>query len=1282
MNDSRNSTTEWLGWRPIACMILLVSILIPLTRIPASGQALQRGEAVATCFSGQPSPTTPIIDDFVIGIIDVRTPPTTLHAYWPTVPMRHPPSWKSGRLGQVYGIAVDKRGLIYTTATRAYYGSCYMNIPYVTSDPRRFGSAGPGGIYQLDPASGMVVDLVTSVPFSTASVIGTRTLPNGSGMTVPYDGPGLGNITYDPVRDKLFVTNMEDGKIYQIEAIPGATQGTVLSVYDPSSNVIGCGNLMAVDGGASGFAPLGELLWGIGYHRGENRIYYSVWVEDAGLPSASGSNAIRSVGLFAAGPNAGQLDPSTDRLEICLPAYAGGSWSMPVSDIEFSGDGRKMLLGERGARSQPSSSATPTGIHCAYPHQSRTLEYRGATSAWVLDKQISVGLLSSSNSAGGVDFGYRNYSRETATNIDCDSVIWSSGDYLFNASGGLVYGLQRAPESGNVPLWTSTGPFIDLNGVLGTGDKNQVGDVDIYRAPCGPPDPCEARVTLRNVAANGQCCWRMLLSNPTPNTFLAVQIDILSAGATFSSVSSGTGWTTDLLDPTQLVQSPSGTGFIPVGGAIDAGTFCLNLIPGATTPQVIQVTWIGINGVTCTQRLQVDCTPPVQGICITLVEPRITCTSDGPGSSAYSLSFRIRNDAIWPIEKLMFSSSLNVTVSPSSIWVSPAIAPGTISSQVFTLAISGPDADAGKNLCINFKVIDTTTVIVNGVPDTDQANCCLTTVCFQLPKCPNCCDGFQIAGGTAPPAIPYDAAGNVTLNTSFTVGPANVTAVSATIISSSMTQLCPGRQPNGTVFGDITGGTLGAALPGPTLTPIAGPSHEISWGKSIVGVPMTTPTPLTLQLLFPPTPCMQWWGAPICRDVVRFSVRYRFTDVSCRTCDTVIDYQLTRRGGLCFIVYVDPVLRSDLSIGRDIVETPRRVQPGEEIGTIAMSSLTQGKLTVVIPALASGEDTSSAIILTELSLSPTAGVNITSMTDDTDGKSATIVDQTARIALNLRQTTREIRRTFTLRYNNYASLTSFVNHVGYRYADAEGAGDTLTYAEEVLAVTPGASGGDLVARDSSTILRNVRTYALYFRNANGSRRAITGIRLSVDRDQEILAAGPFAEKQSVTISGWDSSGVTGFGKANVAELSLAPGAMLRPIYLTVAGGPNRDLKIRWTTLDGPYLVTDDSMVISNPFSLIRGGEEGTTGGAHLYAPRPNPASASTMFQVYLDHASIVDLVVTDQLGSVVATVVASEALVGGEHLFVFDSGALASGSYFVTLRTPTGVETRPLTIVR
>jgi hypothetical protein len=323
-----------------------------------------------------------------------------LGSNWSTAPSYSHASWTLATLGSVFGVALDRDGNIYVTASTAY------NADFA-------GTGGFGAIYKIDAVS--------------AAVSVFATLPN--------TGPALGNIAYDCAHDQLFVTNMEDGKIYRLDLT-----GAVLSTFDHG----------APDPGTPGFAPLGDRLWAVAAYR--NRVYYSVWNEDAGNPSATAANEIWSIAL--GGGSDGSDFSGVAQLEISIPSLPSTIYSPPVPDISFSTKGC-MLIAERSMYSPTSASA----------HNSRVLEYTLVGTSWTpTTSSFSVGVFSGRNASGGVDYG-------------TDGWPWATGDAL-QFGPQVIYGIQGFKPGGGTP---ATSVLIDLNGNIVNQDKTEIGDVEI---PC------------------------------------------------------------------------------------------------------------------------------------------------------------------------------------------------------------------------------------------------------------------------------------------------------------------------------------------------------------------------------------------------------------------------------------------------------------------------------------------------------------------------------------------------------------------------------------------------------------------------------------------------------------------------------------------------------------------------------------------------------------------------------------------------------------------------------
>lgn len=443
------------------------------------------GVEAVTCFSGRnwaldPNGSCIDPDGFVVGIVDGRTPPPSGAGSgsgpvgpglnW-CAPMYHndgaapPNQWRARNLGQVFGICIDDRSnpSIYVTAA-AVYGP-FPGSPACPVQSGRWGPGGPGGVYRLDGTNGAISTFAS----------------------LPNSGIGLGNICYDPVTKRFYVSNFEDGLIYRL-----SLGGSLLNTFDHGVQARPNEGFPTItDDGSAGLTQAGRRVWGLQVYQG--RLYYGVWNDDY-QPGVD--QEVWSVQLDPGG----DFMPATAKREIILPPYPNQQFSNPPSDIAFSNTGR-MLVAERGWSG-------------GYPgaHNSRNLEYTLSGPNWVPSpRQFFVGNLEnpsagidSTNAAGGVDY-------------DCAGDVWSSGDALVfgnngrpaglpaDPSGTLVYGLQKTPGSGNSNVNTAAdyvglvSYYVDLDGNTTTTNKTEIGDVEVNRVCAGiPGDDCKTDVIILN----------------------------------------------------------------------------------------------------------------------------------------------------------------------------------------------------------------------------------------------------------------------------------------------------------------------------------------------------------------------------------------------------------------------------------------------------------------------------------------------------------------------------------------------------------------------------------------------------------------------------------------------------------------------------------------------------------------------------------------------------------------------------------------------------------------
>lgn len=437
--------------------------------------------AVATCYADG------VNDIYVMGVMDVSghaSASTHPAEYMP--PMYHHPDWTRAKMGNIFGLTLDNAGNMYVTATSAYWNDV-------------FGPAGPGGIYRVDGITGNVTTFAS--------------LPNDATAR-----PALGNITFDPTSNRFYVSNLEDGLIYELD-----NSGTVLATYDHGVTGRTSATLPAIaDDGTAGFTQIGRRIWGVEVHNG--RLYYGVWWENFNNVSTTEANEIWSIPLstFTTGPA---------QLEITMPIYQS-NYSNPVADISFSPTGA-LLAAERGIYNDTGSMA----------HQARVLEFVVSGSSWVASANTfdigdipAAGTNPNANSAGGVDYDYAP-----------GGWVWATGDALrFMTPApppetGVVYGLQGLPPTlGTIANSTIT----DLNGFYWQ-DKNEIGDVEIAcpDPEAEHPDLTVSKSHLDTLIFGQSGVYSITVTNvgSGPTTGPIIVTDQLPPGITYSGVS-GAGW--------------------------------------------------------------------------------------------------------------------------------------------------------------------------------------------------------------------------------------------------------------------------------------------------------------------------------------------------------------------------------------------------------------------------------------------------------------------------------------------------------------------------------------------------------------------------------------------------------------------------------------------------------------------------------------------------------------------------------------------------------------------
>lgn len=343
------------------------------------------------------------------------------------------PQWDLATLGSIFGVAFDGQGNIFVSHTVAYSNDLLGSLGVSPAGDGR------GAIYRIDGTTG-------------APAL-WRTLPQaaGSGSAV-----GLGNLDFDCERDCLFATNLEDGRIYSINATTGS-----ISAYDHQSDSIeaesstGNGNAIAEGpnpGGASsepaGFVGFGNAPYAV--KMAGDRLYYSVWENPSTTGQTIWSVEVDPIGVFV---------PGTRRIELTLPLST--TPGQVVADLSFDRE-CCMLLAER---SMVSPSATAT-------HRGRAWRacFDAASASWNAVR-YDVGSFGAfgpdwQNASGGIDY------------IDgaLGEQVWLTGDFYAQPLVGSYYGISGIPLVDADPLQLDTvfGPGMNI-----TSSKTTQGSLDI-----------------------------------------------------------------------------------------------------------------------------------------------------------------------------------------------------------------------------------------------------------------------------------------------------------------------------------------------------------------------------------------------------------------------------------------------------------------------------------------------------------------------------------------------------------------------------------------------------------------------------------------------------------------------------------------------------------------------------------------------------------------------------------------------------------------------------------
>lgn len=437
------------------------------------------GMSVVTCFSGLAgnSTSTPLStpNGYVLAIMDIREPdcdgsgntnngitPNAVNNWTdPAIGVYHHPSWTAANLGEISGVEIQDN----VTAPNIYVASHGITGAALAPLTRANAPGATGGdVFRINGSNGAITHL-TGLPNTLYTVGGYNRYV------------GLGNLAYNKDNDVLYVTNLDNGRIYVVNA---NTPGAPLDSYDHSVMFGG-----PADNNALLFTPLQRMVWGIAYNKNDKRLYYSV-------PTGFSGSAPNALSVYSVGLNAdGTINENSRNLELTYSTnsrigsgFEGFEFVM-ISDIEFSDNGSRMLLAERTLRIAVSS----TNVLENEAHRSSTFLYTKSGTNWNLTTTYLVGSYQDKrNSFGGADFGYSNFGACGVNNACEDAVVIMADALRFSIGLPSVYGLQISDINGNSGSFPNLDYFIDLDGSTSTGentDKFFLGDVDVVSG-CNP----------------------------------------------------------------------------------------------------------------------------------------------------------------------------------------------------------------------------------------------------------------------------------------------------------------------------------------------------------------------------------------------------------------------------------------------------------------------------------------------------------------------------------------------------------------------------------------------------------------------------------------------------------------------------------------------------------------------------------------------------------------------------------------------------------------------------
>ncbi len=464
------------------------------------GCLLQPGQSIITCGSFEPNNNSVAVgqrlDEKVIGMFDTRDPVANggvLGANWSslsgagTAPSAQ---WNARNLGEVYGMTTKPNT---AAGCQDFYIAQWGMLPGGLNEGGSIyqgdlaTACNGGAVFKIDGVTGnaslfaCLPSIYGNIPARVFDVDGSD---GGGTITGTFDTyTGLGQITYNKECDAFYVSNLNDGLIYVLDGT-----GNQLGTYDFGAD--GLPGVVTNDGNAGHLASYvdannqilddtNEALtqWqrrvlGVGYNMHDDRLYFgTIRKRFEGDPNAVGTNATAQPVYSVA------IDPAT-----CLPIastttnefYITSGDRSPVSDIVFDVN-NNLLLSQINIATVANKGA----------HSADLMLWQGGTGNWALTTTYETSTyLSGGGSAGGVDFGYNNYSSNpdlAAGNCPEESIVFTV-DAALGINDPAIYGPGIMPWAGGAV--DQVAYLIDADSILDQRNKFAMGDIEVISPAC------------------------------------------------------------------------------------------------------------------------------------------------------------------------------------------------------------------------------------------------------------------------------------------------------------------------------------------------------------------------------------------------------------------------------------------------------------------------------------------------------------------------------------------------------------------------------------------------------------------------------------------------------------------------------------------------------------------------------------------------------------------------------------------------------------------------------